>query len=84
MPSMNVLECSCDKLFVLLACLMIRNFQVRHAGTHMACIDLHGVPTSGLSPCRRPRHCNFVVNLGSSAGNVKLTCCEKCHRTVVP
>jgi len=28
------------------------------------------------------QHCNFVVNLSFSTRQVKLTCCEKCHRTV--
>ena len=30
------------------------------------------------------RHCNFTVNLGFSTGDLKLTCCERCQRSVVP
>lgn len=28
------------------------------------------------------QHCNFTVNLGFSTGDLKLTCCERCQRSV--
>lgn len=35
-------------------------------------------------PLAMPRHCNFTVNLSFSNQLVKLTCCERCQRAIVP